>query len=61
MKYSARQDQVVSKCSHCSPSIHRQLLDYNRENQSFLMHFRGLTLFFNQIGPQVEVICSFLC
>ncbi|CAF0917432.1 unnamed protein product [Didymodactylos carnosus] len=28
--------------------------DYNRESQSFLMHFPGLTFFFNQIGPQVE-------
>ncbi|UJR31079.1 hypothetical protein I4U23_018588 [Adineta vaga] len=28
--------------------------DYNRESQSFLMHFPGLTFFFNQIGAQVE-------
>ena len=31
------------------------MLDYNRESQSFLMHFPGLTFFFNQIGAQVEV------
>jgi hypothetical protein len=38
----------------------RIILDYNRESQSFLMHFPGLTFFFNQIGPQVEVINYFL-
>ncbi len=63
MKYLDQQDLVVSKDFFYFEINQKQknneILDYNRESQSFLMHFPGLTFFFNQIGAQVEVIYSF--
>lgn len=58
MKYLDLQDLVVRQRKN---KLYEYIflfimIDYNRESQSFLMHFPGLTFFFNQIGPQVEVI-----
>jgi hypothetical protein len=55
MKYLDQQDLVVSRHSLIIINEKIQYIDYNRESQSFLMHFPGLTFFFNQIGAQVEV------